>query len=46
MLSLAIFLASFRELRSQKKPAMKKIFWFFGFFNTANGLWMLFAPRA
>ena len=24
---------------------MKKIFWFFGFFNTANGLWMLFAPR-
>lgn len=25
---------------------MKKIFWFFGLFNTANGLWMLFAPRA
>jgi hypothetical protein len=25
---------------------MKKLFWFFGFFNIANGLWMLFAPRA
>lgn len=25
---------------------MKKIFWFFGFFNTANGLWMLMAPRS
>ena len=25
---------------------MTKIFWFFGFFNTANGLWMLVAPRS
>lgn len=25
---------------------MKRIFWFFGLFNTANGLWMLFAPRS
>ena len=24
---------------------MRKVFWFFGFFNTANGLWMLLAPR-
>src|SRR5215469_5072628 len=27
-------------------PAMKKIFWFFGLFNSSNGLWMLLAPRA
>lgn len=25
---------------------MKSIFWFYGLFNTANGLWMLFAPRS
>lgn len=25
---------------------MTKIFWFFGFFNTANGLWMIVAPRS
>jgi hypothetical protein len=25
---------------------MRRIFWFFGLFNTANGLWMLLAPRA
>lgn len=27
-------------------PTMKKIFWFFGLFNAANGLWMLFAPHS
>ena len=25
---------------------MTKIFWFFGFFNSANGLWMLVAPHS
>jgi hypothetical protein len=25
---------------------MRTVFWIFGFFNSANGLWMILAPRA
>ena len=25
---------------------MRKVFWFFGVFNTANGMWMLLVPRS